>query len=94
MEIIDEALLALGESVRQAIYWHLENKYNLKKDEIINKLNEFDEALKGMLGVGARVLLKIVVKRLYEKLGLKLEEEPKWNFKDYIECAKKKITLT
>jgi len=49
LDAIDEGLLALGESVRQAIYWRLENKYNLKKDEIINKLNEFDEGLKGLL---------------------------------------------
>jgi len=31
LDAIDEGLLALGESVRQAIYWRLENKYNLKR---------------------------------------------------------------
>lgn len=93
LDAIDEGLLALGESVRQAIYWRLENKYNLKKDEIINKLNEFDEGLKGLLGVGAKVLLRIIVKRFYEGVGLKFEEKPEWNFKDYIEYAKKNIAL-
>ncbi len=94
LEAVDEGLLALGESVRQAIYWHLENKYFIKREEIPDKPEKFNEALKTMIGEGANVLLKLMVKRLYNKLGLNFEEKPNWSFKDYVEYAKKNIKIT
>jgi len=93
LEAVDEALLALGDSVRKAIYWHLENRFSIKRDEILDKLGEFNKALEDMLGAGADILLKIMVKRLYVKLNISFEEKPEWNFKDYVEYAKKSVII-
>jgi hypothetical protein len=91
LEAIDEGFLALGESVRQALYWHLENHFSLKRDEIPNKPKEFADALKNIFGAGAEVLFKIIVKRLYKKLNLTFEDVKGWSFMDYIENARKSI---
>ena len=91
MEAVDEGFLALGDSIRQAIYWHLENRFSIKQNEIPNKLKEFMEALKNMFGSGAEILLKIIIKRFYIKLNLKFKDVEGWSFIDYIENAKKLI---
>jgi hypothetical protein len=91
LEAVDEGFLALGHSVRQALYWHLENRFSLKRDEIPNKPKEFAEALKNIFGAGAEILFKIIVKRFYKKLGLTFEDVEGWSFMDYVENAKKSI---
>lgn len=91
LEAVDEGLLALGESVRKAIYWHMEGRFSIKRDEIPDRPGDFAEALKDMLGAGADVLLKFMVRRLYVKLGLNFEEKPGWDFKEYVDEAKKSV---
>ncbi|MBS7658126.1 MAG: hypothetical protein QW476_00960 [Candidatus Bathyarchaeia archaeon] len=91
LEAVDEALLALGESVRQAIYWYLENKYSVKKSEIPNKIGEFEEALSNMLGAAANIILKIIIKKLYAKFKLNYEEKPEWKLKNHIEGIIKQL---
>ena len=91
LESVDEGFLALGDSVRRAMYWHLENRFSLKRDEIPDRPGVFAEALRDMLGAGADVLLRIMAKRLYEGLGLAFEERPGWGFADYVENAKESV---
>jgi len=93
LEAIDEGFLALGDSVRQAIYWHLENRFSIKRSEIPNKLKEFMEALRNMFGAGAEILLKVIIKRFYMKLNLNFKDIEDWNFIDYVENAKKSIKI-
>lgn len=84
-------LLALGDSVRKAIYRHLEDRFSIRRDEIPGRLEEFAEGLRSMLGASADVLLKVTAKRLYAKLGLSFEEKPGWSFEDYVEEAKRNV---
>jgi len=91
LEAVDEGFLALGESVRQAIYWHLENRFSIRRDEIPDRLKEFMEALKNMFGAGAEILLKVIIKRFYMKLNLTFKDIEGWSFIDYVENAKKSI---
>ena len=93
LEAVDEGFLALGESVRQAIYWHLENRFSIKRNEIPNRLKEFMEALKNMFGAGAEILLKVIIKRFYIKLNLNFKDVEGWSFIDYVENAKKSIKV-
>jgi len=66
-EAIDESLSSLGESPKQSILFHLENTFEIKKQEIPNKIDSFDIALKKIFGVGADFLETLIVKRLCEK---------------------------
>jgi len=92
IESIDNAFLALGESVKHAIYWHVEKSYGIKRKEIPKKLNEFHEALFSIFGEGSKVIEKLIVKSLYEKLGLDYKEAyESLSLIEAIEKAKKLI---
>jgi hypothetical protein len=67
-ESIDDALSSLGERPKTATYVYLETKFNIKKQEIPNKINVFSEALKKLFGLGARYLEIMSMQNLYAKL--------------------------
>ena len=91
LEAVDEGLLALGDAVRRAIYWHMESQLSVRRGDIPDRPGDFAEALRSMLGAGADVLLKFMARRLYARLGLSFEETPGWSFKDYVENARKRV---
>jgi len=84
MEAVDESLKSLGESVRHMIFYHLENTYSVKRQDIPKKPEAFAEGLEKIFGVGALVLEKIIVKTLYSKLGLEYEDKKDFVFIDYL----------
>ena len=47
LESIDEALSSLGEKPKKATYIYLETKFNIKKQEIPNRINVFSAKLRG-----------------------------------------------
>ena len=69
LEAIDEALLALGESVKTSIYFKLNNTFNIKKQEIPEKVDVLSDALEQVFGLGARHLEIMFMKCLYTKMG-------------------------
>ncbi|MGQ9530136.1 MAG: hypothetical protein ACUVQX_00930 [Candidatus Bathycorpusculaceae bacterium] len=90
LEAVDEALASLGDSARQAIYYHLEEKFGITKNEIPNRLQDFTNGLEKIFGLGARFIEIIIMKKLHEKIGQPLE----WNesrelvFFEYVTAAK------
>jgi len=93
LEAVDEGLLALGESARRAIYWHLERRGSIRRDEIPDRPGDFAEALRAIFGEGADVLLRVAARRLYGKLGLAFEERAGWGFQEYAEHAREKLDV-
>jgi hypothetical protein len=79
-EAVDEGLLMLGESGRNAVYFHLQNLYSLKREDISEKPETFAESLRKLFGIGAEVIEKAILKRLYLKLGLSYEEKKNYSF--------------
>jgi hypothetical protein len=88
MSAVDEGLCLLGDSPRQAILFHLETSFQLKRENIPSSLTEFQKALEGMLGPGATYIEKAIVRHLHEKLGLSLTEEAETGFLKSVEMAK------
>jgi len=70
VEAIDENLSSLGESPKQAILFHLENTFNIKKQEISNNIAGFDDALQKTFGPGACFLETLIINKLCEKAYL------------------------
>ncbi len=68
LESIDESLLSLGENVRTSIYFHLEDLFKIRKQEIPNRLSDFSNALKQIFGLGAKHLEIMFMKRLHAKV--------------------------
>jgi hypothetical protein len=75
LEAIEEGLAYLGESPKQAIFFHLENTFNLRVSNIPQNLEEFKEALRKIFGPGALYLERLILERLCRKLNMKFEME-------------------
>jgi hypothetical protein len=91
LEAVGEGLLTLGESGREAVYFHLQNLYGVKKEEIPDKLEEFADGLRRIFGLGAAVIEKAIIKSLYGKIGMKHEEKKGYSFLAYVKDAEKVI---
>ena len=89
-EAIDDAFSSLGNSAKQAIYFHLKAKFKITKSDIPNRLKDFDEGLEKIFGSGVRFLEILIVKNLYERIGQPLEwdESKELAFIDYVNAAK------
>jgi len=94
IEAVDDSLVSLGESARQAIYFHLEDKFKIMKNEIPHRLGEFVDGLERIFGLGARFIEILIMKNLYEKIGQPLEwnESKELLFVNYVEAAKQSFS--
>ena len=68
LEAIDEALSSLGQSSKTAIYYQLETMFNIKKQDIPNRVDDFSKALEKISGLGATHLEILFMKSLYAKV--------------------------
>lgn len=70
LKCIDRALLILGESPRKAIYFHLEKRERVKREEIPEKLDEFIEGLRAIFGSGSFLIEKRIVEELFKEFEI------------------------
>lgn len=91
LEAVDEALASLGDSAKQSIYFHLENKFEIERDEIPQRVEDFAEGLEKIFGVGAQFLEILIMKELYERVGRPLEwrRSKRLMFTEYVSAAKR-----
>ena len=91
LEAIDEGLSSLGESSKQAIYFHLEKTFNLRREEIPDRVSAFSQAIENIFGAGAGCLEILIMKRLYEKVGgiLRWDKKKGFSFVEYVTIAKR-----
>jgi hypothetical protein len=84
----------LGEIPKKTVYDILEKKHAIAVNRIPERLNEFTTALETLFGfTGSNAIVRIIVKRLYSKLGLTYVERPDWRLPDYVNEAKSRRTL-
>jgi hypothetical protein len=88
---IEEGLSSLGDSPREAIFYHLEASFQLKKEDIPLNLTDFKQALMRIFGPGAPYIEKIITKSFYEKMGLNLEDVQDVDLVVYVDNAKRRI---
>jgi hypothetical protein len=90
LEAVDEALTSLGGSAKQAVYYHLENKFKIRKDDIPSRLEDFMNGLESIFGLGANFIEIMIMKKLYEKVGQPLEwsEGKEFMFSEYVAAVK------
>jgi hypothetical protein len=75
VEAVDESLSSLGNSSKQAIYFHLEKSFSIKRQEIPNRINDFADALEKIFGLGANFLEILIIERLNEKTGQNIKHQ-------------------
>ena len=86
---IDEALISLGESVKQSIYFHMESKFCVPRQDIPDNLNHFQAGLEKIFGAGARFIEILIMKNLHAKIGqpLEIEKEGSLEFVEYVSAV-------
>jgi len=89
LEAVDYGLLALGEIARATVYERIEKSYEVKREEIPDKLDTFHRALQELLGKGAGIVKRLIVKNLYSRLHLEFTEHEDWTLADYVHYANK-----
>lgn len=91
LEAVDEGLSSLGESSKQAIYFHLEKSFDIKREEIPDRVGAFAQAMENIFGAGAGCLEVLIMQRLYEKVGGVLEwnKSKGFSFMEYVTVAKR-----
>jgi hypothetical protein len=93
LEAVDEGLASLGESSKQAIYFHLEKSFIINKQEIPQKIEAFADAIEKIFGAGADSLEILIMKRLFEKVGgnFELHDSTDFAFTEYVTAAKRSL---
>jgi len=91
LEAVDETLSSLGDSSKEAIYFHLEKTFSINKQDIPHKIEEFANAVEKIFGPGAKLLEIKIMKRLYEKIGPVFKYFPERDdlvFTEYVAAAR------
>ena len=70
-QAIDKVLRKIfGDEATLLIYKHLENRYSLRQDEIVEKIDVFAEGLEEFLMSGARIIEMKILEDVYSSYGL------------------------
>jgi PAS domain S-box-containing protein len=65
---IDDTFSSVGASAKTAIYFHIEKKFNIKKEDIPSSMAQFSQALDQLFGIGSKPLQKIFKQQLKLKV--------------------------
>ncbi len=77
LDAVEEGLSTLGETPKQAIYFHLQESFNIMKQDIPDKIDEFAFAIEKIFGEGAKLLEIQIMRSLHEKTRDPLKQYPK-----------------
>lgn len=87
IEAVDTVFSSLGDSCKQALYFHLKDGYSISKQEIPCRIEEFAIAIEKIFGPGAK-LIEIEIMRALFAMVQDFKCAPKQedlSFTDYVE---------
>jgi len=90
---IEIGLDSLGGNVGRVILYHMERKYSLTLDDMIDRPESFVEALQGMFGDGAFTLEQMVVETVLQNIPIARESLQTRRFSRLISELRQKIDL-
>jgi len=91
LSVVDETVKQVfKESGAKVIYSFIENKCHLKREEIVERPEEFSAGLERLLSSAAPVIEKLILENLYSKLELKFEEKDGYGFSDHVRELREK----
>ena len=90
VEVVSEVLRnILGETVASIVIYHLERDYFLRIEDIPEKPDRFEYAIKDLFREGAYIIERRITEELYRRLGLNYKKIEGYGFLDYIKEARK-----
>ncbi len=93
LESIDESLSVLGDEPSVAVYHYLSTICSLPKNEIPDRIQEFDAGISKALGAASKVIERMILRKLYEKLSFVFRESQGLDFADYVDEAKRRYEI-
>ena len=92
LESIDDAIRGvLGDRPLEVMFPCLEKSFNVRREEIPDRLDDFQTALGKMFGKGAPVLARMIARNLCNKIGgCSFPERSDWSLKLYVENCKRR----
>ena len=94
LDCVDEALSVLGNEPRQAVYQYLSTIHSLDREQIPDKVDEFAAGLKKALGGASRVIERLILKKLFQRIGSTFRETADLEFTDSVSEAKRRFEVT
>jgi hypothetical protein len=96
LQAVDESLASIGESSKQAIYFHIEKSFRIRKEDIPQNIDVFANAIEKIFGVGADFLEILIMKRLHEKIKgeFELNNISELKFVEYVNSVQRSIEKT
>ena len=94
LDCVDEGLSVLGNEPRQAVYQYLATIHSLDREQIPDKVDEFAAGLKKALGSASRVIERLILKKLFQRIGSTFRETAELEFADYVQDAKRRFEVT
>ncbi|MGQ9460319.1 MAG: hypothetical protein ACUVRA_03695 [Candidatus Bathyarchaeaceae archaeon] len=96
LKAIDTTLRKIfGDEATRVIYRHLEKRYSLRKDEVVEKIDVFAKGLEEILRSGAYAIEKAILEDIYSSYGLtrRLEFERRSDKQDFVNQMKMLIQV-
>lgn len=93
LEAVDEGLLVVGEEPRRAVYQYLTTICALHREEIPARLEEFAQGMSKALGAASKVLMKVMLKKLFQRIGSSFKESSDLEFVDYVKDAERRFEV-
>ncbi len=81
LSAVDAGFSTLGEPVKELIYHYLEAQCGIEREDIPLRITDFQTALERLLGVGARHLEILFMKKLQEQLKTEIIPQESCKFK-------------
>jgi len=78
----------LGELPLQTLYYSLEKNDQIRRDEIPERLEDFQSALTRMLGAGAPVIMRVIARNLHSRLEIPYHREEGYDLKRHVEICR------
>jgi hypothetical protein len=94
LDCVDEGLSVLGNEPRLAVYQYLATIHSLDREQIPDRIDEFATGLKKALGGASRVIERLVLKKLFQRIGSTFRETEDLEFGDYVRDAKRRFEIT
>lgn len=87
---IDETIVGVvGQTVHEALFRRLEEKYSVTSDELPYRLDIMFEVLRKTFGVtGSRTIGRAIARNFFGKLSIPFVANDEYTLKDYLEEAK------
>ena len=90
LSAVDDSLASFGESVKQVVYFQLQNKYQMEKQEIPSRIDEFALAIEEIFGIGARLIEMKIMEILCSMAEgfLYVPKDENLTFKEYVQTIR------